>query len=66
MAREFKELASLRTNLEKYTSNWEHIFGKKEVPEGEGNSSGEPPKSTIKQCSATKVVRNSEESDASL
>lgn len=30
MAREIKEVASIRTNLEKYAENYEHIFGKKE------------------------------------
>jgi len=30
MAREIKEVASIRTDLKKYAENYEHIFGKKE------------------------------------
>ena len=30
MAQTFKETAHLKTNLEKYAENYEHIFGKKE------------------------------------
>jgi hypothetical protein len=35
MAREFKEVAMLRTDLKKYHENWEHIVGKKEEDEKE-------------------------------
>jgi hypothetical protein len=33
MAREFKEVAMLKTDLKKYQDNWERIFGKKEESE---------------------------------
>jgi hypothetical protein len=33
MAREIKEVSSIRTDLKRYAENYEHIFGKKEDKE---------------------------------
>ena len=38
MAQKFKEVAHLRTNLEKYGENYDRIFGKKDSEEVESHS----------------------------
>lgn len=38
MAQKFKEVAHLRTNLEKYGENYDRIFGKKDSTENEPDS----------------------------
>lgn len=44
MAREIKEVASIRTDLKKYAENYEHIFGKKEDKKEEQESEKDCPK----------------------
>lgn len=56
MAREFKETAFLKTDLNKYGDNYDHIFGAKNQPQPKTPSEEQMPDETLTDEDESKLV----------